>query len=73
MQKLYLFDIYHIIKNNKKSHEGIDEDKILALIEERTAAKKNKDYQRADSIRDELDQMGVAIKDTREGVKWELK
>lgn len=61
------------IKNIKKSHEGIDEDKILALIEERTAAKKNKDYQRADAIRDELDQMGVAIKDTREGVKWELK
>ena len=61
------------IKNIKKSHEGIDEDKILALIEERTAAKKNKDYARADAIRDELDQMGVAIKDTREGVKWELK
>lgn len=61
------------IKNIKKSHKGIDEDKILALIEERTAAKKNKDYQRADAIRDELGQMGVAIKDTREGVKWELK
>lgn len=61
------------IKNIKKSHEGIDEDKILALIEERTAAKKNKDYARADAIRDKLDQMGVAIKDTREGVKWELK
>ena len=61
------------IKNIKKSHEGIDEDKILALIEERTAAKKNKDYARADAIRDQLDQMGVAIKDTREGVKWELK
>lgn len=61
------------IKNIKKSHDGVDEDKILALIEERTAAKKNKDYQRADAIRDELDQMGVAIKDTRDGVKWELK
>lgn len=54
---------------------GIDaelENFILAKIEERAAAKKAKDFATADAIRDELLTKGVAIKDTREGVKWEL-
>ena len=45
---------------------------ILAKIEERRAAKKEKDFAKADAIRDELFAKGVAIKDTREGVKWEI-
>ena len=45
---------------------------VLAKIEERAAAKKAKDFAAADAIRDELLAKGVAIKDTREGVKWEL-
>ncbi len=45
---------------------------VLAKIEERAAAKKAKDFATADAIRDELLAKGVAIKDTREGVKWEL-
>ncbi len=54
---------------------GVDaelESFILAKIEERAAAKKAKDFATADAIRDELLAKGVAIKDTREGVKWEL-
>ena len=46
--------------------------KILAKIEERKEAKKAKDFAKADAIRDELLAKGVAIKDTREGVVWEL-
>ncbi len=45
---------------------------VLAKIEERAEAKKAKDFAKADAIRDELLAKGVAIKDTREGVKWEL-
>ncbi len=45
---------------------------ILAKIEERKEAKKAKDFAKADAIRDELLAKGVAIKDTREGVVWEL-
>ena len=41
-------------------------------IAERAAAKKAKDFATADAIRDELLAKGVAIKDTREGVVWEL-
>ncbi|MBO4373601.1 MAG: cysteine--tRNA ligase [Lachnospiraceae bacterium] len=50
--------------------EALDVD-IEALIEERQAARKNKDFARADEIRDELLQKGIVLKDTREGVKWE--
>lgn len=45
---------------------------INEKIAERAAAKKEKDFARADAIRDELLEKGVAIKDTREGVVWEL-
>ncbi len=45
---------------------------ILAKIEERKAAKKAKDFALADAIRAELLEKGVEIKDTREGVVWNL-
>ncbi len=45
---------------------------IEAKIAERAKAKKAKDFARADAIRAELLDRGVAIKDTREGVVWEL-
>ena len=40
-------------------------------IAERAAAKKAKDFAKADAIRDELKAKGILIKDTREGVVWE--
>ena len=43
---------------------------MLARIEERTAAKKAKDFARADAIRSELLEKGIVLEDTREGVKW---
>ena len=49
--------------------EALDAD-IEKLIQERQAARKNKDFARADQIRDELAQMGILLKDTREGVTW---
>ncbi len=51
------------------------EDKLLdadieKLIEERNAARKAKDFARADEIRDELKAAGIILEDTRAGVKW---
>lgn len=43
---------------------------ILERIEERKAAKKEKDFARADEIRAELLEKGIVLEDTREGVKW---
>ena len=48
------------------------EKEILAKIEERKEAKKNKDFAKADSIRDELLAKGVKLIDTREGTTYEL-
>ena len=45
---------------------------IEAKIEERKEAKKAKDFAKADAIRDELAAKGIMIKDTREGVVWEI-
>jgi len=53
---------------------GVDEAlkaQIEKLIEARTEAKKEKDFERSDAIRDELTAMGIAIMDTAEGTVWE--
>ncbi len=52
-----------------KEDEVLDEE-IEALIAERQEARKNKDYARADAIRDELQEKGILLKDTKEGVQW---
>lgn len=53
----------------EKKQEMLAED-IEALIEERQAARKAKDFKRADEIRNELLSKGIILEDTREGVKW---
>ena len=50
--------------------EEILEEEIIKLIEDRTMARKNKDFQLADKIRDELKERGIVLEDTQEGVKW---
>ena len=52
-------------------HSELDVEQIERLIAERTEAKKNKDFDRSDEIRDELLVLGVEIKDTRDGTTWE--
>ena len=49
-----------------------NEEEILFLIEKRNEAKKNKDYELADSIRDDLLSKGIQIVDTREGTTYKL-
>ena len=56
------------IKTEKK--EELLDDEIQTLIDERQAARKAKNFARADEIRDELLAKGIILKDTREGVKW---
>ncbi|MBR4807071.1 MAG: cysteine--tRNA ligase, partial [Lachnospiraceae bacterium] len=62
-----LCDVCGIIARPVK--EMLAED-IEKLIEERQAARKAKDFARADAIRDELLAKGIILEDTREGVKW---
>lgn len=64
---IMLSDICGLIVEKKQ--EMLDSD-IEALIEERQAARKVKDFKRADEIRNELLEKGIVLEDTREGVKW---
>ena len=59
--------------NGESEVSDIDEEKINKLIEERSAAKKEKNYKQADAIRNELLSMGIEIMDTPQGVKWKRK
>ena len=62
-----LCDILGIITEKK---EEILDAEIEAMIEQRQAARKAKNFALADQIRDELAAKGILLKDTREGVKW---
>ena len=62
-----LTDVLGLIVDKKE--EMLAED-IEKMIEERQAARKAKDFAKADAIRDELLSRGIILEDTREGVKW---
>lgn len=57
-------------QNAKAEVDGELEAYVLSKIEERKAAKKEKNFARADEIRSELLEKGIIIEDTREGVRW---
>lgn len=76
-EKLYLVEDFEkvlslsLLEEQKVEDVNSDEVKMIEeLIEKRKAAKKNKDFQLADKIRDELLSKGIQLKDTREGVTW---
>ena len=52
---------------------GIEVNYIESKIEERMEAKKNKDYTLADTIREELDNKGILLNDTKDGTVWDIK
>jgi cysteinyl-tRNA synthetase len=52
---------------------GLSDEAIDALVEERTAAKKARNFARADAIRAELTAKGVVIEDAKDGVRWKRK
>ena len=73
----YVSGVYGILRklcgvlglNVEKEEENLDQE-VEALIAERQAARKAKNFARADEIRDQLTAMGIILEDTREGVKW---
>jgi cysteinyl-tRNA synthetase len=56
----------------KRQRGGVDEGRIEALIADRSAARKSKNFAESDRIRDELLAMGVVLKDSKDGTTWEL-
>jgi cysteinyl-tRNA synthetase len=53
--------------------DALTEDAIDALVAERTLAKKQRNFSRADQIRNELAENGVLIEDSKDGVRWKRK
>ena len=64
-----LTGVLNIVQQRDTTQDD-DTEQIEAILVQRTAAKKAKNFAEADRIRDELLKMGIAIKDTRQGVQW---
>lgn len=70
----YLFDLLGIMEADKNAGDtALIEGLMDTILKIRQEAKKNKDYSTADYIRDGLNKLNILIKDTKEGVKWEIK
>ena len=65
-----LFKLSDVLGLKIEKKEEILDKEIEDLVQERQAARKAKDFKRADEIRDELLKKGIILKDTREGVQW---
>jgi cysteinyl-tRNA synthetase len=57
---------------NHPRRRSIDADRVNTLIDARNAARKARNFEEADRIRDELAELGVVVKDSKEGSTWEL-
>ena len=68
---IFLSEILGLIVVEEKEVEN--EEEIEKLVEERNQARKDKDFQKSDEIRDKLLEMGIIIEDTRQGVRWYKK
>ena len=61
------------LKNKYIKELDISENEIIELVNKRLDAKKNKDFEIADNIRNELNDKGIILNDTKEGTTWDLK
>ncbi len=77
LKKLYndvLFDILGLKLEEKSSAENSILPKVVdLLLNLRLEAKKNKDFATSDKIRNELTEMGVVVKDTKDGFEWSVE
>ena len=69
---LTIFSVLGIEVDSKGSRKagGLSDDEITALIDERRVARQDKDFDKADQIRDQLSEAGIALEDSSEGVTW---
>ncbi|MGQ9847181.1 MAG: cysteine--tRNA ligase [Bacteroidales bacterium] len=76
IKKLYndiIFNILGLEPITNKSNNDLIEKILEVLLEERTQAKLRKDYETADRIRNKLNEIGIEIKDTKNGTEWKIK
>src|SRR6056297_33249 len=73
LKNLYHTFVYDILglQEEASDRSELTSDLIDMILTLRLEAKKNKDFDTADKIRDELTQKGIKIKDTKDGYEWE--
>ncbi len=64
--------IFDVLRLSRKE-TGISDAEVEGMIGERNAAKKKRDFQRADQIRAQLQEAGIMLEDTKEGIRWKRK
>ena len=64
-----LTTVLGLLQQDPQEEDAEIEPEIQALIDERQAARKEKNFARADEIRDQLKAMGITLKDTPQGVQ----
>ena len=69
----FVTDILGLISAKESSWDDLTNEVMELVLQLRGNAKKSKDFGTADLIRDELDKVGIQIKDGREGSSWEVK
>ncbi|HKL37955.1 MAG TPA: DALR domain-containing protein, partial [Bacteroidales bacterium] len=72
--QVFVHDILGLEAERSKDETAqLTGDLIDMILQIRLEAKKNKDFETADKIRDRLQEMGVIVKDTRDGFEWEIQ
>jgi cysteinyl-tRNA synthetase len=67
------FDLFFDVLKPTVQTGAISDADVDALIQERTQAKKSKNFKRSDEIRDQLTAAGIVLEDTKDGVRWKRK
>jgi cysteinyl-tRNA synthetase len=62
-----------ILKDSEVPADAISDEEVNRLIEERTAAKKARDFAKSDAIRKQLADAGIVVEDTKDGIRWKRK
>ena len=77
LKKLFQVFVHDILGLEREESEGetaeLTGNIIDMILQIRLEAKKNKDFETADKIRDRLKDLGVIVKDTRDGFEWEIE
>ena len=67
------FDAFFDVLKPTAGQDGLTDAEVEKLIAERTAAKKGRDFARADQIRAQLLEQGIILEDTKDGIRWKRK
>lgn len=71
--KHFVFDVLGLLEETSSSGNEILSTVVELLLNERIIAKQRKDFEASDRIRNKLTEMGVEIKDTKDGFEWKIK